>query len=189
MNASHRSIIDPRAGGGSSSNLGGPDPVPTVVLISPARVDHVSEYLSLGAVVVMAQSSEVLASWQGLDGLGSPGPLPGNGSNGARRTTGSDRELLDLDRRGRRVWHRGVPLRLTALEYEALAHLLESPGKAWSFHELRCVVWGPGPDYGGDVFAVRSLIQRLRRKLSQARVHARIESVRGYGFRFEHGGD
>ena len=34
----------------------------------------------------------------------------------------------------------------------------------------------------GDVFSVRSVIQRLRRKLREAGAPVRIESVRGFGF-------
>ena len=190
MNSSpHRLIIDLRSGIGTDAppGLGRRDAVPTVVLIGPVTDERVSDYLILGAVVVMAPSKEVLASWQGLEG--SPGLLQADGSTATRHTAGSNPHQLELDRRGRRVWYRGVALKLTGLEYEVLAHLLESPGKAWSFHELRCVAWGPGPDFGGDVFVVRSLIQRLRRKLARARVSARIESVRAYGFRFEHGSD
>jgi DNA-binding winged helix-turn-helix (wHTH) protein len=144
---------------------------PTVYLIGLDEITRVPDYLSLGAVVVIAPDRRTLQVWHD-EHDGEPF-LPA-----APPTAG-----LDVDIEGRRVLWDGTDLRLTPLEFRVFVTLASHPGKAWAFGELRESGWGRTPGHGIDVFAVRSVIQRLRRKLRAREVAAEIESVRGFGFR------
>ena len=109
---------------------------------------------------------------------------------GLERSTVSARPLrpvegLAIDVIGRRAMWRGEELALTPLEFRVMAWMAAQPGRAWSFEELRRAGWGKGAADGIDVYAVRSVVQRLRRKLRKAGVPASISSVRGFGFRFD----
>ena len=145
---------------------------PTVFLIGLEEIMRVPDYLSLGAVVVIAPDRRTLRAWhEEREGEPALAVAP-------QRTRG-----LDVDIDGRRVGWNGEDMRFTPLEFRVFATLASHPGKAWSFEELRQRGWGPSPGDGIDVFAVRSVIQRLRRKLRSHGVPAEIESVRGFGFR------
>jgi hypothetical protein len=132
----------------------------------------VPEYLRLGSVVVIGPTLDRLTRWQEERPLGPPVPSePG--------------EDLHVDLLGRRVLWRGAAVPLTELEFRVAAGLAGEPGRAWSYRELRRAGWGDGPDLPLDVFAVRSVIQRIRRKLWILGSRVRIEAIRGYGFRLE----
>jgi two-component system, OmpR family, response regulator CssR len=145
---------------------------PTVYLIGVTELMRVPDYLSLGAVVVIAPDRRTLRAWEKerseMSFLVAAEP-PATG--------------LDVDIEGRRVRWNGKDLRLTPLEFRVFVTMSSRPGKAWSFEELRRSGWGPDPAQGIDVFAVRSVIQRLRRKLRSRDVSVEIESVRAFGFR------
>jgi DNA-binding response OmpR family regulator len=148
--------------------------VATVHLVGVRDIPRIPDYLTLGAVVVVAPDRETLRVWEReADERGAP-PQPVTSVPG-----------LQVDLAGRRAKWNGDELRLTPLEFRVLANMARQPGRAWSFQELRESGWGASHAPGIDVFAVRSVVQRLRRKLRVAEATVEIQSVRGFGFRLE----
>jgi DNA-binding response OmpR family regulator len=78
------------------------------------------------------------------------------------------------------VW-RGVPLPLTRLECELIAHLGSEPNRVWTYGKLFAAVWGGA--YLGDNSILHSAVKRLRRKLRAVSGGPSIETVRGIGYR------
>jgi two-component system, OmpR family, response regulator len=88
---------------------------------------------------------------------------------------------LRLDLRARRV-HRGdVEVRLTAREFDLLAHLVRRAGDVVSKRQILAAVWED--DFGGDPNVVEVYVARLRRKLDGQGTSGTIETVRGAGYR------
>jgi two-component system response regulator QseB len=152
--------------------------LPTVYLFGVDDLHRIVDFLSLGAIVVVAPDRPSLRRWEEDVMDGDPLAVPETPSVGL---------MVDLD--GRRVRWNGLDLRLTPLEFRVLSVMLASPGRAFSFHELRTSGWGQDREQGIDVFAVRSVVQRLRAKLRKASVPQQIESVRGFGFRMDRAPD
>ena len=149
--------------------------VPTVYLLGEDHLELIPEYLQLGSVVVVAPDREILRRWTDDQQDDDPGAsLERSELNG-----------LVVDLSARRVSFDGTPLNLTDLEFRVLAALMNRPGRAWSFTDLRRTGWGVGPDLYTDDQTVRALVQRLRKKLLAARVPIAIEAVRSFGFRAE----
>lgn len=88
---------------------------------------------------------------------------------------------LSIDVEGHVVSCGDVQLDLTEREVRLLACLASQPERAWSFEELFVGAWGQR--YMHDRGTVQAAVQRLRRKLAEARTTANIEAVRGFGFR------
>jgi DNA-binding response OmpR family regulator len=143
--------------------------VPTLLLVGADQLPMVPEFLNLGVVVVIAPDRETLASWQ--EETLEPG-------RGPREVEGT---VLDME--ARRILHEGASLPLSDLEFRVLGALMDPPGRALSFRDLRRVGWGDAPELPVDPYSVKALVQRLRAKLDTARTAVVIESVRGYGFR------
>ena len=59
----------------------------------------------------------------------------------------------------------GRPLHLTPTEYRLLAELSSSAGRVLTYERLLNRVWGAGE--GGDVRAMRTIVNKLRRKLGE----------------------
>lgn len=148
--------------------------VPTVYLVGVERLPLIPEYLNLGTVVVVSPDRETLAAWE-------------RESRGPRREAERDGSEPVVDLAGRRILLGEGTLPLSDLEFRVLSALLDPPGRALSFAELRHRGWGDGPDMPFDVYSVRALVQRLRAKLQVARAPLEIRSVRGYGFRVDVG--
>jgi len=148
--------------------------VPTVFLVGEDRLALIPEYLNLGTVVVVAPDRETLSTWR---------------SEQEPMVTESQPDGAVLDLSGRRIMCQGSSLPLSELEFKVLGALIESPGHAMSFQELRRRGWGDGPEMPVDPYTVKALVQRLRAKLEASQVPLRIESVRGYGFRGEATGE
>jgi len=74
----------------------------------------------------------------------------------------------------------GVPLRLSAQDFDLLAALASDVERVWSFEDLTARVWRTG--YLGDRDHVNSAVKRLRRRLA-GRQGVEIVSVRGVGYR------
>lgn len=145
--------------------------VPTVFLVGSDRLALIPEYLNLGTVVIVAPDTETLATWRcEQEPIIAPEPR-------------ADGAVVDMS--GRRIMCRGSSLPLSDLEFKVLGALLEQPGRAMSFRELRRQGWGDGAEIPVDPYTVKALVQRLRAKLDAAQVSLRIESVRGFGFRIE----
>jgi DNA-binding response OmpR family regulator len=102
-------------------------------------------------------------------------------SAGAQRILRFGDLLIDLDQRlARRA---GLPLELTAKEFDLLAHLMRHPGRVFSRAQLLDQVWGTTHD--AFEHTVNSHINRLRAKLEPDPTSPRyIVTVWGVGYRF-----
>ncbi len=100
-----------------------------------------------------------------------------------RRTTGGPPAPgLDVDEGRRTVSVDGVPVELTALEFNLLAALAREPGLVVTREALLGAVWGSA--YAGDDHLLDVHIANVRRKLGDDPASPRfLETVRGVGFR------
>lgn len=90
---------------------------------------------------------------------------------------------LVIDTRGRTVTRAGVPLQLTAREFDLLAHLVGTAGKVWSRTQLMNDVWGW--EYG-DESTVTVHVRRLREKVEDEPSNPRrLVTVWGVGYRWD----
>jgi DNA-binding response OmpR family regulator len=145
--------------------------IATVTLAGLSDLHQIQAFLELGAVVVIAPGDDVLTAWI-RERLGEPDG----------HTCRREAAHLQIKRKAHRVEIHGQRMPLTELEYRTLVLLSSEMERARSFQELRTAAWKDAGDFAGDVFSVRSVIQRLRRKLREAGAPVRIESVRGFGF-------
>ncbi|MGW3485921.1 response regulator transcription factor [Streptomyces sp. NPDC001054] len=90
---------------------------------------------------------------------------------------------LTIDRTGLRVAHEGAPVPLAPSELRLLLTLSASPGQVLSRQQLLEAVWEHS--YHGDIRLVDACVKRLRNKLAAAA--DRVETVRGFGYRFRGG--
>jgi DNA-binding response OmpR family regulator len=74
------------------------------------------------------------------------------------------RDLM-VDQNARRVWMGEREVKLTRLEFDVLAYLLEHQGCAASWQELIEQVWGCSGSNERSIATVRSCIRRLRQKI------------------------
>ena len=72
----------------------------------------------------------------------------------------------------------GAEVHLTPTELRILLLLTEEPGHVYSREKIAYTVWGY--EWAGDSRVVDVHIQRLRKKIGATR----IETVRGFGYRF-----
>jgi DNA-binding response OmpR family regulator len=90
---------------------------------------------------------------------------------------------LDIDRARREVRRDGRLVELSALEFDLLTALAESPGRVYTRRQLLERVWGW--DYVGDERVVDVHIGNLRRRLDDdAAAPALVATVRGVGYKF-----
>ena len=75
----------------------------------------------------------------------------------------------------------GKPIDLTPKEYELLIYFKNNRAIALSRESILNAVWGY--DYFGDLRTVDTHVKKLRAKLGEC--GTMIETVRGYGYRFE----
>lgn len=88
---------------------------------------------------------------------------------------------LDLTAHAVRMF--GMPLMLTAREFDLLAHLIAHPHQAWSREDLLKSVWGW--DFG-DLSTVTVHVRRLREKIETDPTRPRmLNTVWGVGYRFD----
>lgn len=93
---------------------------------------------------------------------------------------------LHLD--SRRVLLRGRQVELSAREFDFLAFLSATPGRAYTRAQILRQLWDC--DFRGYEYTVNSLIKRLRKKLEDDRARPRyIRTVRGVGYRFAEPGE
>jgi DNA-binding response OmpR family regulator len=94
-----------------------------------------------------------------------------------------DDGALSIDYGRRLVMCRGLPLRLTPLEFRLLAALVEQAGQVLSVDQLIEHVWGHPEGVSRD--QVKLYVSYLRKKLGQeAEGFEPIETVRGFGYRY-----
>ena len=72
---------------------------------------------------------------------------------------------LAVDYAGRRATLAGRPLHLSPTEYRLLAELSANAGRVVAYQHLLARVWGASG--GGDVRAMRTIVNKLRRKLGE----------------------
>ena len=100
-------------------------------------------------------------------------------------STSAARELMvigpvHIDRSGHRVLVDGIDVDLTPTEYRLLILLAERSGRVQARSHLLETVWDAAPDI--QTRTVDMHVQRLRLKLGRA--GEMIETVRGFGYRF-----
>jgi DNA-binding response OmpR family regulator len=104
---------------------------------------------------------------------------PGTGSS---NVIGAAPAGLEIDEGRRLVRVDGVPVDLTALEFNLLALLAREPGIVVPRQGLLDALWGP--EFVGDDHLVDVHIANLRRKLGDEPASPRfVETVRGVGYR------
>jgi DNA-binding response OmpR family regulator len=90
---------------------------------------------------------------------------------------------LEIDWSRRLVTHRGEPISLKPKEFDLIYYLARFPGLVLSRDALLREVWGY--DYPVDTRTVDVHVRWLRQKLEDDPANPkRIETVRGYGYRF-----
>jgi len=87
---------------------------------------------------------------------------------------------IAIDESQRQAWLHGQPLNLTPTQYTLLAHLVEWVGQVITNEALEQAVWGE--EYIEDPERLKSVIKGLRQVLGAEA--ARLENVRGVGYRF-----
>jgi len=102
-----------------------------------------------------------------------------------RRTGGAlvDQQLsfadLTMDVETHEVWRAGVPVELTATEFNVLEYLLENARRVVSKSEILDNVWGY--EFSGDPNIVETYISYLRKKVDEMEPPL-IHTVRGVGY-------
>jgi len=92
---------------------------------------------------------------------------------------------LCIDLGVREVTLEGLPVELTAKEFDLLAFLARSPRQVFSRPQLLRHVWSSSPEWQ-DEATVTQHIHRLRHKLEEDPNQPRwLRTVRGVGYRFE----
>jgi DNA-binding response OmpR family regulator len=92
-------------------------------------------------------------------------------------------EGLSIDEDRREVHRRGVPVELSALEFDLLAAMARSPGRVFSRGQLLEQVWGY--DFFGDERVVGVHVRTKRRALGGDAADPPVNgTLRGVGYRF-----
>jgi DNA-binding response OmpR family regulator len=86
-----------------------------------------------------------------------------------------------MDLLSREVVRDGEPVRLSAKEFELLAHFLRHPNQVLSREQLLSAVWGY--DFDPKTNVVEVYVGYLRRKLGREGRPAPIETLRSVGYR------
>jgi DNA-binding response OmpR family regulator len=106
-----------------------------------------------------------------------------------RRSAGAPESALDfgelrIDTRAHEVRVSGVPVKLTAREYDLLTFLARSPRQVFSHGELLQQVWHSSAEWQ-DPATVTEYVRRVRAKIESDRNHPRwIRTVRTAGYAF-----
>jgi DNA-binding response OmpR family regulator len=90
---------------------------------------------------------------------------------------------LSIDHAQRLVLCRGLPVRLTPLEFRLIDAFTRHPGQVLSVDQLVELVWGHSAGVSFD--QVKLYVSYLRKKLGErADGWQPIETVRGFGYRY-----
>ncbi|HLX31421.1 MAG TPA: response regulator transcription factor [Gaiellaceae bacterium] len=101
----------------------------------------------------------------------------------ARRAENYDDGILAIDFAARTVVYRGLPVRLTPLEFRLLAAFARHPGQVLSAEQLMEHAWGSSAGVSRD--QVKLYVSYLRRKLGPAPDgKPPIATARGFGYRY-----
>ncbi|HJA38784.1 MAG TPA: response regulator transcription factor [Candidatus Brevibacterium intestinigallinarum] len=121
-----------------------------------------------GAAAGAPDAASATASFADADGHGPAGGLERQLTLGSL-TIDTGRLTVEID---------GAEVHLTPTELRILLLLTEEPGHVYSREKIAYTVWGY--EWAGDSRVVDVHIQRLRKKIGATR----IETVRGFGYRF-----
>ena len=90
---------------------------------------------------------------------------------------------LEVDLLRRQVSVGGVPVALTAKEFEVLALLASHPGRVYSREQIMHHLWNG--DFFGEARAADVHVQHIRKKIEPDHKNPRyLQTVRGMGYRF-----
>ena len=148
--------------------------VPEAPAGSPARTGSASQAgtaspaAAAGAGATAPDAASATASFADADGQGPAGGLERQLRLGSL-TIDTGRLTVEID---------GAEVHLTPTELRILLLLTEEPGHVYSREKIAYMVWGY--EWAGDSRVVDVHIQRLRKKIGAER----IETVRGFGYRF-----
>ncbi|MGH9117767.1 MAG: winged helix-turn-helix domain-containing protein [Acidimicrobiales bacterium] len=150
--------------------------IPTVVCIALGRSDRdrVAQLIQGLGVLVVAPDLRTAHAILGRQ--------VGPGAGDRRAPDGPVVKLgdLEIDEGHCRVCWRGMVLPLTRRERDLLARLADDPGRVWTYAQLHAAAWTDR--FIGEPAAVHAAVKRLRRKLRDAGVAVRLDSVRGVGY-------
>jgi DNA-binding response OmpR family regulator len=93
-----------------------------------------------------------------------------------------DDGVVRVDFQRRQVWIAEAEVTLTPLEFRLLAAFIQHPGEILTREDLLVKVWNDSSGNPGD--HVKIYVGYLRRKLAAATTRTLIETVRGYGYRW-----
>jgi DNA-binding response OmpR family regulator len=93
-----------------------------------------------------------------------------------------DDGAISIDHGTRVVLCRGLPVRLTPLEFRLLDAFTRHPGQVLSAEQLIVHCWGHEAGVSRD--QVKLYVSYLRKKLGQSDGFQPIETVRGFGYRY-----
>ena len=146
------------------------NPVPILVLTAQSSADYLIQSLETGADDYMQKPFNVLELVARVKAL-----LRRNQQHQQVMNNYSSADLqmiqdhcmsvgaIEMDYNKRKVYKDGEAIKLTAREFNLLAHLMGSPGQIFSRSQLLDSVWGTG--YSGYDHTVNSHINRLRAKI------------------------
>lgn len=104
----------------------------------------------------------------------------GRQSNETRITRGD----ITLDPQSRNTYKNGVPVELTAKEFDLVELLIRNPNRVYSREKLLDIIWGD--DYRSDIRTVDVHIRRIREKLeNNPAVPEHIMTKWGVGYYFK----
>ena len=104
----------------------------------------------------------------------------GRQSNETRITRGD----IALDPQSRNTYKNGVPVELTAKEFDLVELLIRNPNRVYSREKLLDIIWGD--DYRSDIRTVDVHIRRIREKLeNNPAVPEHIMTKWGVGYYFK----
>ena len=152
--------------------------MPIIVLSAKAGLEDRVNVLRLGAddfIPKPFDNAEVLARVEAQ--LRRYKEFSGNAAAESVLTHGD----LVLDREGVTVTAAGIPVNLTAREFEILSLLMAHPKKVFTREQLYEQVWGG--EFMGDDNTVNVHISNLRAKLNKASRGEYIKTVWGIGFK------
>ncbi len=121
--------------------------------------------------------ARIKALFRRVDAL-TANPAATNGANQRIEHAG-----MSIDARRREVTIDGVPVELTAREFDLLLHFARHPGRVFSRVQLLDAVWGYSHE--GYEHTVNTHINRLRTKIEENPSKPRyIQTVWGVGYKF-----
>ena len=189
--SAHETVIGPGGriiSGGDLPDVLGPTPgfdSPRSPAGAPATGGDQSQEHSHPAIVGSSPHPAIVGSVP-AGGAGDPAPASAMGSaataDGHDPAATLERRLtlgsLTIDTGRLTVEIDGAEVHLTPTELRILLLLTEEPGHVYSREKIAFTVWGY--EWAGDSRVVDVHIQRLRKKIGAER----IETVRGFGYRF-----